>query len=222
MAIRLLRYSGLRREFDAISSLALGFVQRCIGIPQQLFQRRSALSLEAGNAEAGGNFHDISLEGEAFRLQLLAKSLHRDLNSRFIDVGHDRDELLASDAAADVGRARMPAEQIGKSLQHDVSALVSVTVVHEFEVIQIRQYDPEGKSMPGSAFQHASAPLIQSAAVGKAGKRIGERQLPELPIFLLDLPVKFNHAPPDSDPGQQFSAVKWLREIVIGAGGQAL
>src|SRR5579872_1482737 len=127
-------------------------------------------------SKTGCNTQSAALKVKPLRFQFTTNAVNCVLDIRFLNMGYHDDELLSSYASAYVRRARVCFEQISKFLEHYVSRLVSVGVVHAFKGIQISHHDPESEPVPNCSTDLSYAPVFEGSTVWEASKRISKRQ----------------------------------------------
>ena len=85
----------------------------------------------------------------------------------------DHGELLAADAADDVGRADRGAQDVRDLVQQLVADAVAVDVVHLLEVVEIEHHHGDGVVRRGRRQQSLAQPVVEGTVVVEAGQRVG-------------------------------------------------
>ena len=95
-------------------------------------------------------------------------------------LGQDDRELVAADAAGDVGRAHDVADALGRLGQHGVAGEVADAVVDRLEVVEVEDEQREPPVVALRAGDLARERLVEVAAVVQAGERVEVGELPRL------------------------------------------
>ncbi len=93
--------------------------------------------------------------------------------------GHDHAELLAADAADDVGLAHGLARQTRDLDEQLVAGSVAVDVVDTLEVVEVEHQDGDRVVGARGTRQLGAQPLVEVAVVVETGERVGLRQVLE-------------------------------------------
>ena len=92
---------------------------------------------------------------------------------------HDHAELLAADAADDIGAAHSLARDARKLDQKLVAGRVPVHVVDALEIVEVEHHHGHRVVLARSARQLRAQPLVEVAVVVEAGQRVGLREILE-------------------------------------------
>ena len=143
---------------------ALGVVERDVGAVEHP-AHGPARGARVGDAEADGDV--------AHRLaERLAQLLGERRRARQPGVGqHDR-ELLAADAAEHVGAALRGRDRVGEQPQRAVARGVALRVVDPLEVVDVEHDERARRRGPVGARELGLEPLLEGAAVERAGQRV--------------------------------------------------
>src|SRR5580704_842972 len=109
---------------------------------------------------------------------------------------------------------------IRKSLEHNVTGIMTKSVVDRFEAVDVTKNDPEWEAMTRRAAQLTASPFFDGAAIGQSRKRIGTSGFLELESLDGEFAVQINDAATDTDASQHFAWIEGLGEVVVGAGFQ--
>ena len=109
------------------------------------------------------------------------------LGRRLADVEQDDGELLAAVAGDDVVGAPPVLQDLGDAAQGVVAGQVAVAVVVALEVIDVDHQDRQRQPGPVAALHLQRQPLAEVAVVVEAGQPVGDGQLGEPRVQLLEL-----------------------------------
>ena len=87
-------------------------------------------------------------------------------------LGQDHRELVAADAAGDVGRADDVADAVGRLGQDAVAGEVADAVVDRLEVVEVEDDERQAAAVALGAGDLAGERLVEVAAVVQAGERV--------------------------------------------------
>jgi len=116
-----------------------------------------------GQAACGLRFEPADLDPEPLCER------HRALE---VSGGDDDGELLAANAAHDVGRAHRPAEDVGDLEQELVPDPVAVHVVDLLEVVEIEHHEGDRVALRRCPHQLLPEPVVERAVVVEARERV--------------------------------------------------
>src|SRR5580658_4049779 len=132
-----------RSDFDTVASSALRHVERFVGLVHQLREIRHTLSLEPRNAETRGHLNGFRPKRKVMFAKLPQNTRHDDSHVAFVSMSKNNDEFLTASPAADVRIPHTSFEDSRKLLENCVSRVVTIRIIHSFEVIQISDHHPE-------------------------------------------------------------------------------
>src|SRR5882724_4945101 len=103
---------------------------------------------------------------------------------------HDHHEFLTAVSPTDIAASCVSFKYFGKCFQDLITGVVSEGIVDLFKAVQIGDNDPERIIMSGGAADFARPPVLDGTPVRQTSQAIGQRELFELLILGLDLPVQ--------------------------------
>ncbi|MNU96316.1 hypothetical protein D3C71_863480 [compost metagenome] len=168
------------KKRQTVAAVALGFIQRHVGVAQQMvgrivrrFRQRDA------DADGDGNGMAVHLERLAHRFdQAVGQLAHVFL---LADVGQHHGELVAAQPGQRVLLAQHLGQALGEQAQQFVAAGVAQRIVHALEVVQV-QAQHGGAAVGGAVLQRLEQLFTKQPAVGHAGQRVVVRHVAHLRV----------------------------------------
>src|SRR5450631_3766642 len=182
------RLLGRPSDTDPVAAVVLGGEQRAVGRRQH--QRRlGAVVGERGDAQRDRQLaHRLgAAELERELGDLRANPLRDLLGRRLADIEQDDGELLAAVAGDQIVGAPAVLQDLGDPAQRIVARHVTVAVVVALEVIDVDHQDRQRQPSPVAALHLQRQPLAKVAVVVEAGETVGDRQLGEPRVQILEL-----------------------------------
>src|SRR5581483_5910289 len=173
------------RSHDPASAGALRPVERLVDSAEQ--RRRVVVAPELGHPGRDPEVRDardgLALDRELEAAEEPLRVLERRLRE-------DHRELVAADAARDVGAADDRAQALGDLAEDGVAAQMADLLVDRFEVVQVEEDQGEPSVVTVGALHLLGERLVEVAAVVQDRQRVAYRQLVELPELprVLDRP----------------------------------
>ena len=89
-------------------------------------------------------------------------------------MGQNQQKFLTAETTTKVAAPEGVLENSPEFLQYGISSIMPESIIHLFEVIQVSQGHPKGKTMSSGAAELGRSPVFNSAAVRQSGKSVGE------------------------------------------------
>ena len=159
---------------DAVLPAALGLVQGLIGPVDERLAAGAVLGVD-GQPPRDGHGHQPAFQravGEA-GLDPAANPLGHRVGAETIGLGQDDRELVAPEAAGDVGFAHRPPDDLTGATQHQITEDVTVDVVHGLEEIEIEQQKRHGQGVAPAAADLDLQGALEVTAIEHRRQRVG-------------------------------------------------
>ena len=175
-------FGALDRDY-AVAALLLGAVESAVGAEDEVFED-GVFGGDVGESYAGGERYGDAAVLELERLDGGADALGGLESVLAVVAGEQGDELLATDAGADIAGAEVFGEALRDAGEGGVAAGVAVAVVDLLEVIEVEQEEGEREVVAAGDGDLAGGGERESAAVEQAGEDVGAGLQLELQLHL--------------------------------------
>jgi hypothetical protein len=169
-----------RRRAHAVAARVLGGVEREVGVGDPRAQG-VVLAVERCRAHAHHGADRLAAPFERQARHVVADALGRVERAQRVGVRQEDDELVAAEAAEQVGLAQRGGDRTRDLAQHQVAGQVSVQVVDALEVIDVnhqhrRRHRVAPAARPFTVGQHQElAPVVGAGQVVARGQHVQPR-----------------------------------------------
>ncbi|MNM59370.1 hypothetical protein D3C81_706210 [compost metagenome] len=165
----------------AVAAVALGLVQRHVGVAQQLLGLVAVIRRN-GNADAHPHRElvPLDLERRADRVDQALRSVACGLPA--LQAGQHHGKLVAAQAGQGVVFAQLAAQALAQRAQQFVAKGVAQRIVDVLEVVQVQAQGGGQLGVLAVTHQRLAQAFVEQGAVGQPGQRIVVRHVVDLRV----------------------------------------